>query len=357
MTTLVGQQLGQYHLIDILGEGGIAHVYRARRSTDRFDVAIKVIKPGIVDLADFVKCIDRETLVGKSLFHPHVLNVHSYGKHDKTVYMVMPLLSGGNLGDLIQKQELSLRAISRITSQIASALDYIHAQGFVHRDVKPENILIDEFGKACLSDFGLVKALDEATRKMPSSDNKAWLSTKKGTVIGTPGYMSPEQCKSEPVDGRSDVYSLGVVLFELLTGELPFTCDSSIEAMYLHIKKTPPLISNVRPDLPSELDDIIQQALAKKPEDRFATAGALATALGDAIDESTATIPKRPRPVRSPALPKATPPEPPRQPSQKRRVSINRPMSTPMWLTLIAGFVAVVVITAVIVDILVSVTA
>ena len=357
MTTLVGQRLGQYQIVGLLGEGGVAHVYRARRSTEKNDVAIKVIKPGIVDLVDFVKCINREAQVGNSLYHPHILNVHSYGKEDKTVYMVMPLLPGGNLADLVQKQHLTLEAISQIISQIASALDYIHSRGFVHRDVKLENILIDEQGNACLSDFGLVKALDEATKTMPRSANDAWHSTKKGTVIGTPGYMSPEQCKCEPVDARSDVYSLGIVLFELLTGELPFTSESSIEAMYLHIKKAPPLLSSIKPGLSPELDFITQRALAKLPENRFDSAGELAAALVAAIASDAAVVPAAFDKSHRPDQVEANQTKPLRRANKHKRAAADKRPSLLTWFTLIAGFVTVVLITAAIVDILVHVTA
>jgi serine/threonine-protein kinase len=305
MSTLLGQSLGQYQILDFLGEGGVAHVYRARRISEKKDVAIKVIKPGIVDLGDLFKGIKREALISTSLNHPHILNVFSYGEQGKTVYMVMPLLPGGNLADLIRTQRLSLTDVSRIITQVASALDFIHAQGLVHRDIKLENILIDENGQAVLSDFGLVKALDDSAKKRFQGKHETWRSTRKGTVIGTPGYMSPEQCRSEPVDARSDVYSLGVVIFELLAGGLPFNAETSIEAMYMHIAKQPPLVSQLNPNVPKAFDTVVSYALNKKPEERYASAGELAAAFQAVVEQlgnsAQQSPPNSPQSNRSPS--------------------------------------------------------
>ncbi len=283
MTTLVGQSLGQYQIVGFLGEGGIAHVYRARRSNEKSDVAIKVIKPGIINLEDFVKRFKREAMVGSCLSHPHILNVISYGQQGATVYIVMPLLTGGNLADLAQRKKLRLEEISSVIDQVASALDYMHARGIVHRDVKLDNILLDDDGRPVLSDLGMVKALTEASKQMYQRVVDTRHSTRKGMVLGTPGYMSPEQCKSQTVDARSDIYSLGVVLFELLAGELPFQGESSIEAMYMHIAKEPPAVSSIKPELSTDLDDIVRRALAKNPCERFASAGDLATTFRTAV--------------------------------------------------------------------------
>lgn len=285
MTALVGQFLGQYQIIGFLGEGGIGRVYRARRVTEKHDVAIKIIKPNAVNLSDLVKSLKREALVSASLHHPNILNVISYGQQETTVYVVMPLLTGGNLADLVCQKDLSLSDINQILDQVASALDYIHARGIVHRDVKLENVLLDETGCPFLADFGMTKSLSSASKHLGGRIFDSSYSTKKGLVIGTPSYMSPEQCRSKEVDARSDVYSLGIVLYELLTGELPFEDESSVEVMFMHISKQPPRVSSIRPNLPAALDAIVGKALAKNPEDRFQSAGALAVAFRNALNQ------------------------------------------------------------------------
>jgi serine/threonine protein kinase len=198
MADLIGQQLGQYEITALLGEGGMAVVYRARQTTVKRDVAIKVIKHGLVDKGDFVRRFEREAQTVASLSHPFILKVFDYGQQGDSVYLVMELLTGGSLAGLIRRGPLSLDMTSRMFDQVASALDYAHRRGIIHRDLKPQNVLLDDEGNAHLTDFGIAKILSETTAL-----------TQSGMAMGTPSYMPPEQWQGRALDARADVYALG----------------------------------------------------------------------------------------------------------------------------------------------------
>ncbi len=279
MANLIGQTLGQYEITAFLGRGGMATVYRARQASINRDVAIKVIKPDLIESEEFKVRFTREAQVIAAMSHPHILKVFDYGQHGDLVYLVMELLSGGSLADLLRGGgKLSLNEATRLLDQIAGALDYAHRRAIVHRDLKPQNVLLDEDKNAFLTDFGIAKLLGETSAL-----------TQSGMAMGTPAYMSPEQWRGQNVDARADVYALGVMLYEMLAGKVPFTGDTPYSMMHMHVFETPPSIRSFRPDLPDALQNVLNTAMAKERDQRFGTAGEVANAFKSAL--SGAPIP------------------------------------------------------------------
>lgn len=211
MSGLIGQRLGQYELLSLLGRGGMATVYRARQASMERDVAIKIIDPRLAESPDFVKRFEREARTIASLSHPHILKVFDFGQFGEHLYLVMELLKGGSLANLIQKGPLPLDIVEKVLDQVASALDYAHEQEIIHRDLKPQNVLLDEKGHAFLTDFGIARLLNRGTKL-----------TQSGMVMGTPAYMAPEIWDNQPSDARADIYALGIMLFEMLAGRAHF---------------------------------------------------------------------------------------------------------------------------------------
>ncbi len=268
MANLIGQRLGQYQITALLGRGGMATVYRARQTSIDRDVAVKVIKPDLIESEEFKVRFNREAKVIAALSHPHILKVFDYGQHGDVVYLVMELLSGGSLADLLRGgARLEPAEVARLLDQIASALDYAHRRGIVHRDLKPQNVLLDEERNALLTDFGIAKLLSETTAL-----------TQSGIAMGTPAYMSPEQWRGQSVDGRADVYALGVMLYEMLAGRVPFMGDTPYSMMHMHIFEALPNIRTARPELPEAVQSVLSVSMAKDRELRFNTAGEMANA-------------------------------------------------------------------------------
>ncbi|MCC6975702.1 MAG: protein kinase [Anaerolineae bacterium] len=273
MSDFVGQSFGGYEVISLLGKGGMATVYRARQTSIGRDVALKVIKPDLTETGEFTTRFQREAQTVATLSHPHILKVFDYGQHAGMVYLVMELLTGGSLMDLIRKGgALPTEQVLYLLDQIASALDYAHRRGIVHRDLKPQNVLLDENGNAFLTDFGIAKILNETSGL-----------TQTGMTMGTPAYMSPEQWRGQSLDARSDVYALGVVTFEALSGRLPFSGDTPFSLMHSHVYDQPASLVSIRPETPAAVSAVIDKALAKTPEGRYNTAGDFAAALRSAF--------------------------------------------------------------------------
>jgi serine/threonine protein kinase len=270
---LVGQTLGQYRLIERIGRGGMATVYKAYQpSLDRY-VAVKVLPTYLAHDPDFAARFRREARAIAKLNHPHILPVHDYGQEGELSYIVMRYVEGGTLKKILG-QPLALDRTVDILSQIGDALDYAHQQDIIHRDVKPANVLLDRGRWALLSDFGLAKMAAASVQL-----------TKTGVGLGTPAYMSPEQAQGKPVDGQSDIYSLGIMLFEMLTGQVPFEADTPLAVLIKHLTAPLPLPRKVNPDIPEPVERIILKAMAKAPEDRFQRVSGMVEALKRAAME------------------------------------------------------------------------
>lgn len=250
----------------------MATVYRARQTSVDRDVACKVIRADLTEDATFTERFAREARTIASLSHLHILKVFDYGQEGATAYLVMELMDGGSLHKLIQQDEaLEMANAARILKQIASALDYAHEKGIVHRDLKSDNVLLDKAQNAYLTDFGIARLLTETTRM-----------TQTGTIMGTPAYMAPELWTGQPANRQTDIYALGVILYEMVTGNTPFSGETPYAIMYQHLHEEPPILTNNTLIAPS-VQPVIQQALAKQPEIRYPSASALAAAFEQAI--------------------------------------------------------------------------
>ena len=252
-----------YRIVRPLGRGGMASVHLAiQESVDR-EVALKIMSPALLADPNFGERFLREARIAAKLRHRHVVGVHDVGKVGDLHYIAMEYLTGGAILHKDGRPRDVAFAL-RVTREIATALGYAHAKGFIHRDVKPDNVLLRDDGSSALTDFGIARASDSATRM-----------TRTGAVIGTPHYMSPEQARGKVVDGRADLYSLGVVLYELLVGRVPFTAEDSLAVGIMHITEpVPPL-----PDALSALQPMLEVMLAKRPDDRYQSGDEMAGAI------------------------------------------------------------------------------
>jgi serine/threonine protein kinase len=264
-TSLIGRKLGKYEITALIGKGGMATVYKGYQPDIERYVAIKVLPPHPGQDEQFIERFRLEARTIARLQHPHILPLYDYGSQDDILYLVMALMDGGSLSERLRRRgAMSPAEVETILNPVASALDYAHRQGFIHRDIKPDNILLDREGFAALADFGIVKMLETGSGL-----------TATGGLMGTPAYMSPEQGQGLEVDSRSDVYSLGVVVFEMLAGKPPYQADTPMQLVFKQINAPIPELSSVRSGLPAALDEVMHRALAKDPDMRYQTATAL----------------------------------------------------------------------------------
>src|ERR671921_1010168 len=289
---LLGQVLaGKYRIEEKIDEGGMGCVYRATHVLMEKTVAVKVLHPALAADDKIVARFTREAKAASRISHPHAINVTDFGESENgVVYLVMEYLRGSTLKDIVRSGgPMALERVVEIVRQVSGALEAAHAEGVVHRDLKSDNIMLEEAAGggdwAKVLDFGIAK-IQQTQQSVHETDPGL---TSPNLIIGTPQYMSPEQCsQASDIDTRSDVYSFGVIVYEMLAGHVPFTGDSATSVMLKHLQEPAPSILEERKDLPAGVGRVIARALAKKPEDRFNSAGELY----DALNAAAADAPK-----------------------------------------------------------------
>jgi len=344
---MIGRTIGQYQIIGLAGRGGMATVYKAYQPSLNRYVALKVLPEFMAQDAQFVARFRQEALAAAALRHPNILVIHDVGQQGDLHYIAMEYLEGQTLADVIRRTGgLDIQRTIKIFEQLASALDYAHQRKLIHRDIKPANIFIGTDDHVTLMDFGIVKALAGATM------------TRSGAVVGTPEYMSPEQIEGRPIDHHSDLYSLGVVLYQILTGYVPFSGDTPAAVMMAQLSKPPTPPSKLTAFVTPPVEAVVMRALAKNPADRFASAKEMAQALAQAAASRAPVMPAAivPAASRAPAaetvagmraayapaaLPTAPPPPPP--------VASRRRSSGGLWALLIGLIVLAVIAIGVVV--------
>jgi serine/threonine protein kinase len=272
--TLEGQTLGKYRVLDALGRGGMAQVYRGYHPHLDRHVAVKVLRADLVEQDEFLERFRREAHAVSGLRHANIVQVFDFDTQDDLYYMVMELLEGDTLRARlneyrVKKERMPLDEIARILVDVLNGLEYAHSEGVIHRDIKPANIMLTKKGQAVLTDFGIAQILG------------ATQVTVAGAMMGTLNYMAPEQGLENRCDARSDIYSLGIVLYEMLTGYPPFDADTPLAILMKHLNDPLPLPSKLDPSLPPSFEQIVLKALSKEPDDRYQSADEMLSAVQD----------------------------------------------------------------------------
>ena len=276
MSFTIGENIGPYRIIEQLGQGGMATVYKAyHASLDRY-VALKALHPAFGEDATFETRFQREARVVAKLEHPHIVPVYDFAEHEKRPYLVMKYIEGDTLKARLSKRPLSSEEISKVVDAVGSALAYAHTQGILHRDIKPSNVLVAKDGVMYLADFGLARIAQSGESTL-SSD----------MIMGTPQYISPEQAMGKKdLDGGTDIYSFGVMLYEMVVGQVPFSADTPFSIIHDHIYSPLPLPQTINPNVPEPVQRVLLKALAKERTDRYADVGELVQAFKEAWREA-----------------------------------------------------------------------
>lgn len=341
------RSIGRYQIKQEIDHGGMSIVYLAHDPRFRRDVAIKVLSSNLQEQQQVRARFEREARIIAALDHPAIVPVYDFGEEGGQPYLVMRLMPGGSLSDLLTFGRLNLADTAQIADRIGSALDAAHSRGVIHRDLKPANILFDAQGEAFLTDFGIVKIYEEegAQSNMTGS-----------VVLGTPAYMSPEQALGKPIDKRSDVYALGAVIYEMLTGLPPYKGPTSVSVAMKHVMDPVPHVAEFRPDISPELDAVVARAMAKDPSERYESAGDLASAFQEALQQlspaqqtggATAAASRKPITEAQARLHTPTPPPAPTKSTAQRRAPSTSSAQEEsggrrwlLWLGITAGVLA-----------------
>src|SRR5215472_12572877 len=292
MTLAAGSKLGPFAIQAHLGAGGMGEVYRARDARLGRDVAIKVLPASFASDADRLRRFEQEARAVAALNHPNILAVHDIGAQDGTPYIVTELLEGRTLREQLDDGALPVRKALDYAEQISQGLAAAHGRGIIHRDLKPENVFCTKDGRVKILDFGLAKqALSPAAHAAATMSGETIpdAQTEPGQVMGTVGYMSPEQVRGAPADHRSDIFSLGAILYEMLSGKRAFKRDTAAETMTAILKEEPPELSGTNPSIAPGLDRIVHRCLEKEPAQRFQSASDLGYAI-EALSGTTKSV-------------------------------------------------------------------
>ncbi len=279
MAIAAGTRFNHYEILAPLGAGGMGEVYRARDERLGRDVAIKVLPASFAQDPDRLRRFEQEAKATSALNHPNILTVHDIGTHDGQPFIVAELLEGEELRAQLEDGAIAPKKAIEYARQIAGGLSAAHAKGIVHRDLKPENLFVTADGRVKILDFGLAKLRPQPAMTAGSEVETQRKITDPGTVMGTVGYMSPEQVRGQDLDHRSDIFSFGVILYEMLSGQRTFSGDSAIEVMNAILKEEPPELSETNAKVSPQLEKLVRRCLEKKPELRFHSAHDLGFAL------------------------------------------------------------------------------